>query len=151
MNANAYLDSQRLYGVNNRLGDAPRPRWAVEGGQEAVAGSVDLPAAEPGQFVADQPVVLGHQVQPSAVTEAGGVLGRGGDVGEQHRGKDPVRRDRFPDAGEELADLGHDVVAAGPRDMIGAGQFSVFGITNMAGQEASVFYVAHNSVTDTTD
>lgn len=50
VNADAYLDSQRLYGVNDRLGDAQRPRWAVEGGQEAVAGAVDLAAAEPGQF-----------------------------------------------------------------------------------------------------
>jgi len=114
VNADAYLDSQRLYGVNDRLGDAQRPRWAIEGGQEAVAGADDLAAAEPGQFVADQPVVLGHQVPPSAVTEAGGVPGRGDDVGEQHHGKDPVRRDRFPDVGEELADLGHDVVAIGP-------------------------------------
>jgi hypothetical protein len=151
VNADAYLDSQRLSGVNDRLGDAQRPRWAVEGGQEAVAGAVDLAAAEPGQFVADQPVVLGHQVPPSAVTEAGGVLGRGDDVGEQHRGKDPVRRDRFPDAGEELADLGHDVVAIGPWGMIGAGQFNVFAVANMAGQEAGVFSVAHDSATDTTD
>ena len=86
----SYLDSQRLYGVNDRLGDAQRPRWAAEGGQEAVAGAVDPAATEPGQFVADQPVALGHQVPPSAVTEAGGVLGRGDDVrAEQHRGKDP--------------------------------------------------------------
>jgi hypothetical protein len=42
VNADAYLDSQRLYGVNDRLGDAQRPRWAVEGGQEAVAGAVNL-------------------------------------------------------------------------------------------------------------
>jgi hypothetical protein len=86
----------------------------------------------------------------SAVTEAGGVLGRSDDAGEQQRGKDPVRRDRFPDAGEELADLGHDVVAIGPWGMIGAGQFNVFAVANMAGQEAGVFYVAHDSATDTT-
>jgi hypothetical protein len=59
------LDSQPLYGMNDRLGEAQRPRRAVEGGQEAVAGAVDLAAAEPGQFLADQPVVLGHQVRPS--------------------------------------------------------------------------------------
>jgi hypothetical protein len=47
----------------------------------------------------------------------------------------------------DLADLGHDVVAIGPRGMMGAGQFNVFGVANMAG----VFYVAHDSATDTTD
>jgi len=34
--------------------------------------------------------------------------------------------------------------------MIGAGQFNVFGVANMAGQEAGVFYVAHDSAADTT-
>jgi hypothetical protein len=79
--------------------------------------------------------VVGHQVPPSAVTEAGGVLGRSDDAGEQQRGKDPVRRDRLPDAGEELADLGHDFVAIGPWGMIGAGQFNVFAVANMAARK----------------
>lgn len=34
--------------------------------------------------------------------------------------------------------------------MIGAGQFNVFAVANMAVQEAGVFYLAHDSATDTT-
>jgi hypothetical protein len=100
--------------------------------------------------VADQPVV-GHQVPPSAVTEAGGVLGRSDDAGEQQRGKDPVRRDRFPDAGEELADLGHDVVAIGSMGHDRSRAIQRIWRREYGGQEAGVFYVAHDSAPDTTD
>ncbi len=57
---------------------------AVEGGQEAVAQLLDLPAAEAGQLSAHELVVALQDPAPIEVAGRGGALGRADDVGEQH-------------------------------------------------------------------
>jgi hypothetical protein len=57
VHSGAYLEAKGLYRAHDRLGGTQRPRRSVEGSQETVVGGVDLAAAEPGQFVADQPGV----------------------------------------------------------------------------------------------
>ena len=48
--AGAHLDAQRLHRVTNCHGAADRSLWAVERREEAVAGGVDLAAAETRQL-----------------------------------------------------------------------------------------------------
>ena len=65
---------------------------SVEGGEEVVAAGVDLAAAEAGQLVAYNGAEAVEEFAPGPVAELGGTLGRADDVGEQHRGEDPVGR-----------------------------------------------------------
>ena len=53
-------------------------------GEEAVAGRIDLTAAEPDQLSADDCVVALEQLAPGAVAELERLAGRIDDVGEQH-------------------------------------------------------------------
>ena len=54
-------------------GGAPEPGdRAPEGREEAVAGGVDLGAAEAEQLGADEPVVIGQELLPGGVAEAVG-------------------------------------------------------------------------------
>src|SRR5262249_35983850 len=63
---------------------AHRPRRAVEEREEAVAGGVDLAAAEAPDHAADPVVVLLHQMGPGAIAEALDSRGRADDVAEHH-------------------------------------------------------------------
>ena len=58
---------------------------AVERGEEAVAGRVDLPAAVLRELASDDPIVLGEPLLPRGVTELPGEPGRIDDVRHQHR------------------------------------------------------------------
>jgi hypothetical protein len=79
------VDAQRAH-ARGDLGRAPDgARRAVEGRDEAVAGRVHLPAAEPFELRPDQTVVRGEELQPFLVSHPGGQFGRPDDVREQTR------------------------------------------------------------------
>src|SRR5439155_24867411 len=81
--AGSHLDSQCADSFDDRLGAADRPCRPVEAGQEAVAGGVDLAAAEADELAADELVVALEQLAPGAVAERGGWLARAGDGREE--------------------------------------------------------------------
>jgi hypothetical protein len=67
------------------------PGWAVEGSEESVANRLDLSTLEALELPPDHGVVTLETVAPGAVSESAR-LGRGvDDVGEEHRGKNPIR------------------------------------------------------------
>ena len=67
--AGADLEAELAHRLGDRAGAADRPGRAVEGGEEAVAGGVDLLAAEPDQLAPDERVVALEQVAPAPVAE----------------------------------------------------------------------------------
>src|SRR5919109_3162238 len=104
MQASANLEADIPYGVPHGAGAPDGPGRPVEGGEEAVAGCVDLGAAEPVQQPADPGVMLVQQVSPAAVAEAAGCLRGPDDVGEQHGGQAAVEIRGPLHAGQELLD-----------------------------------------------
>ena len=64
-------------------------RRLLEGGEEPVAGGVDLAAVEALEPGADDPMVRLDHLVPSAIAELGRQLGRPDDVREQDRRQDP--------------------------------------------------------------
>src|SRR5215218_3613679 len=100
-------------------GAADGPAGPVEDGQDAVAGALDQPPPLLGDQPPGQLVVDVQQLPPAAVAELAGPLGRGHDVGEQHRGQQP------PGVGgrRELHGVDHDVAdAAGEDDLVAVGR-----------------------------
>jgi hypothetical protein len=78
-------------GIADRAGAADGTTWPVEGGQEPVAGGVDLVSTEPCQLVAHDGVVLIKERAPAGITECGGSCGGVHDVGEEDGGEPSVR------------------------------------------------------------
>jgi hypothetical protein len=84
---------------------ADRSLGAVEHREEPVSGRVHLAASKPRQLRPDDGVVRVEQGTPVTVADFGGSARRVHDVGEQHRGEDPIVRHFGLVAGEELVDL----------------------------------------------
>jgi hypothetical protein len=64
---------------------------AVEAGEEAIAGGVDLDAAETRELDADQVVVAFQEAAPLPVAELHGLDRRADEIGEEDRGEHGVR------------------------------------------------------------
>ena len=91
----ARTSTPRALGVrDDRERAVDRPRRAVEGGEEPVAGRVDLATAEPHQLPSHGGIVGVQQLAPAFVADRGRALGRADDVGVQDRGEDTVLRPR---------------------------------------------------------
>ena len=63
----ADLDTEPLYGVTDRRCAADRSGGPVEGGEEPVAGGIDLLTAEAGQLVPHDSVMSAFQFAPALV------------------------------------------------------------------------------------
>ena len=83
------------------------------------------------------------EITPASVAEGGGTLGRPHDVGEEQRREDAVRLARFSNTREELLDLGDDLVAVNPRNVIFAWQFDVLRAFDVLREPARVADVTH--------
>jgi hypothetical protein len=81
--ASSDLDPERPDGIGKLLGTPHGPCGAVEGGQEAITGRLDLSSAEAVEVCTYQPVVGLPQVEPSLVSQRRGPLRRAHYVGEQ--------------------------------------------------------------------
>ena len=101
----AHLDAERLHRVADRHGAADRSLRAVEHREEAVARRVHLAAPKAGELGPDDGVVRIEQRMPVTVTDLRGPARRVHDVGEQHRGENPIIGHFGLLAGEELGDL----------------------------------------------
>jgi hypothetical protein len=119
--AAADLDPDPLHGGADGAGAAQRPLGGVEGGQEPVAGHVQLAALVAGDLAAGEGVVGLQQLAPAAVAELGRALGRAHDVGEQDGRKPTLGPHGRPSAFLELgtsSGLGRAAVRG--RDSAGA-------------------------------
>src|SRR5204862_5693863 len=74
VNAGPDLQAELVHSLDDRLGAANRPGWAVEGREEAVAGGVPLLAPVPSQLAPHERVVPLEHLAPRAVSELGGPL-----------------------------------------------------------------------------
>src|SRR5262249_34011525 len=102
VHARAHLEAERADGISNGEPAADASRRAVEEGQEAVAGGRDLASAEVCNLTPHQRIVSYEQITPSPVAEAGCLLRRADDVGEQHGREDAIVLQRRVRAGDEL-------------------------------------------------
>jgi hypothetical protein len=122
MQAAADLQVQRAHLVANPACTANDASWAVERGEEPVAGGVDLPPAEPRELAPCHAVVLPEQLAPTAIADRERALGGPDDIGEQDRGEHAVsvrrpdarqnfleKLDRFDIEDFASYDLGHHV------------------------------------------
>src|SRR5438034_597704 len=82
---NPHLESQLRHGLGDGTRAADGPGRAVEGGEEAVAGCVHLPAAIANQLTADQFVVAQQELSPGPVAENRRPLAGADDVREEDR------------------------------------------------------------------
>ena len=109
------------------------PRRAVERGEEAVAGRVDLPPLEMLELFPDQPMVFLDQAAPAAVAEARDHLGRMRDVGEQDSREDAIRLGNASNTGEEGFDLVEQVVCLDPGEVILTAELDIGRTANLSG------------------
>jgi hypothetical protein len=68
MDAGADLDAELPHGLSGRERAADGARRTVEGGEEAVARRVHLPAAEAVELAPDRAVVFAEQLAPATVS-----------------------------------------------------------------------------------
>src|SRR4029077_5010733 len=126
-NAHPYR-SQLVPNINGATDGSCR---SVERGEHTVAGGLDLATAVSVQMPSDDPEVLSQQFVPPHVAQLGGQPGRVDDVGEQHGSQHAVVSPLWPNAGNELLDLGQDRLrVAGPDELVVSGQFDVSGSRN---------------------
>ena len=109
VDARADVEPELADALDDRLGAADRPRRAVEGREEAVAGRVLLLAAVARQLAADEGVVTLEQLAPGTVAELGRPRVEPDDVGEEHGREDRVRNLGRRLAGDEPLDLVRDL------------------------------------------
>src|SRR5207245_1380695 len=86
--ARADLQAEPPHDLGDRAGTADGTGGAVEAGEEAVPGHIELGAAEAEELAANQRVVSLEEVPPGAVAELRRPRGRADDVGEENRGQD---------------------------------------------------------------
>src|SRR5262249_48181172 len=86
----SYLDSQRVDIIGNRAGAAYRSSRAIERGEKAVAGGVDLSASKYAELPTDQCVMSVKQIVPSSVTKTFCLLCGSHDIGEENSGEHAV-------------------------------------------------------------
>ena len=75
-----------------------RARRAVEAGEEAVPGDVELGSTEAHQVPADQGVMALEQLPPCTIADLGCLGSRADDVGEENRGQDAILLRLLPTA-----------------------------------------------------
>ena len=123
--------------VTISIGSAHGARGGIEGGVEPVADRLDLPAPVARQGGADHRVVLVGEGGPLAVTEPGGLFGRGDDVGEQDGCGDDVTIGSLTAPREELFDLVDERVGVTDEDhVVVAWKLNVPGARNLFGEIA---------------
>jgi hypothetical protein len=77
----AHPEADRLDRIASGGRRLDRPSRPVEGGEEPVAGGVELEAADSAQLTPDEGVVARQRVASGCVAEVGRELGRADDVG----------------------------------------------------------------------
>ena len=88
--ADANADPRHLRGPEDRGRAADRAGRAVERREEAVPGRLHLAAVETAQGLAHRALVSLEQLAPAPITKIRGRARRIDDVGEEHRGENPV-------------------------------------------------------------
>src|SRR5207253_6803113 len=99
------LQAERQHGLGDGLRAPDGPSRPVEGGEEPIAGGVDLPPSEPFDQGTNSLVMGIEQFSPAAIPQRGRLLRRANDVSEQNGRKHPVEFWSRADAGEKLLDL----------------------------------------------
>ena len=136
----AYTNSERFDAGRYGLGAAYGTCWAVEGGEEAIAGRVNFPAAEAGELASRKGVVLAEQLAPLPIPERGGSFRRTHDVGEEHRGQDSIDLDLVTAPREKLLDLVRDGIhVADPGCVVSAGKLDEARAADVRGKVAALF------------
>jgi len=114
MQSRPNLDPERPHRLHSRLSAPHRSCRTVEGGEESVAGRLDLAAAIPCEGRTHRGVVTLDEVTPTSVSELGDLLRRLDDVGEEHGRENSVEVGLFrPHSGEEALHLTNDCVGIG--------------------------------------
>ena len=142
MQPGAHLETDSAHKGVDRRGTADRPRRAVEGGQEPIAGGIDLAALEALELLSNERVMPFEQVTPAPVAEPRRLLGRADDVGEEDGCEHAVRLGPSAGAGQELLDLVYDLVGVPRPERVGiSGQLDEFRARNLGGDPAALFHV----------
>src|SRR5512133_3067365 len=109
--ARAHVEADAANVFDDRARATDCSRRPVEGGEETVAGRVDLDAPKALEIATHDLVVLLEQIAPAAIAKLTCSIRRADDVGEQDRGEHSIRGDGLSDARQEFLDLVQDVVA----------------------------------------
>ena len=138
MEPDAHVDAELAGAVPDRQRAADRARRAVERGQEAVAGRLDLATRKPLELTANHGVVRVEQIAPASVPELAHEVGGMDDVAEHDGRQDAIGVDATH-AREEFLDLGDDRIAvADVRQMLVAGKLRVARARDVLGEIPSV-------------
>ena len=86
----ADFEPELAHPVRDRLSAAHSSDRPVEGGEEAIAGGVDLASPEAAELPAHERVVAFDQFPPTHITDSGQRRRGTDDVGEQDRGENRV-------------------------------------------------------------
>src|SRR3989441_2616889 len=100
----ADLEAERPAGLADGIGAADGARWTVEGCQQAVAGGLDLAAAEAVDLRPGGPMERVHERAPAGVAERRRPRGGADDVHEEDRRQHAVDLDLVAHAGQKLSE-----------------------------------------------
>ena len=92
VDAGPHVEAELREGVADGEPAANRTRRPVEEREEAVAGGVDLLAAEAIELGSDRRIVPSEELRPRCVTELRRPLGRADEIGEEDGREDAVGR-----------------------------------------------------------
>src|SRR5581483_4646450 len=90
MESDAHLKAKGRRVLHDRVRAADGASRTVERGQEAVAERLYLMSAEAHELAPDPRLMLCEQLTPAGVADGGGALRGADQVGEHHRGQEPV-------------------------------------------------------------
>src|SRR5262249_43439617 len=119
VDAGADADPEGACPISDRDGGVDRPRRAVEGGEEPVAGCFHLSASVAIELAPHHGVVRVEQIAPAMVTQGGRGARGVDDVGEQYGRQDAIGWPDRASSGYELLDFVEDRFAvAGVEEVV---------------------------------
>ena len=138
MKARAHVEADAAHVFDDRARAPDCSRRPVEGGEETIAGSVDLDSSKALEVATDHLVVTLEQIAPAAVAKLTCSIRRTDDIGEQDRGEHSIRGDGLTDAGQELLDLVQDVVTVDEGEVVLSRELHVTRAFDVAREPARV-------------
>src|SRR6185436_4824499 len=143
MHAGADLQAQAAHRVDRSRCAPDRARRSVEASEKAVARCIDLTAAKARKLAPQGRMVALEKSGPAAVSDRDCSLCRADEIGEEHGGEHSIGPRRLTGAGQELLDLGCDLVAVlSPRDVVVTVELEVARARNALREIARIFDVA---------
>src|ERR1700736_4745085 len=141
VNSSSHLDVEGSQSLTDSQGTFDSSAGTVERGHDTIPHGLHHPTPKAFDLGAHALVVAVEQVPPPLVTKLCGTVGRTHDVGEQHRGENPLSAGTATDACQKLLNLvEHRSRISDPVERVGPRHLDVHGFWNVIGEVATMLH-----------